>query len=196
MVTAGNETASGPAGTLGSFLQTANLNILGAADNRGVLGVEGGNGLATQDPATQTTGIEFGIPLSLLDLGPGDPVSVFVALTNSDGYLSNQFLPTDTQSTVLSNLGNESVTPRPYSFSSMPGNQFVSYTISTGCSCIGDVAPAGSPNGIVDINDLSLLLSNYGRLPDDPCMDFNQSGGPIEINDLSLLLSRFGTACN
>lgn len=63
------------------------------------------------------------------------------------------------------------------------------------CSCTGDIAPSGNPNGVVDINDLTLLLSNFGITPADPCIDVNGSGGPIDINDLTALLSAFGSTC-
>lgn len=63
------------------------------------------------------------------------------------------------------------------------------------CSCTGDIAPSGNPNGVVDINDLTLLLSNFGLVPTDPCVDVNNSGGAIDINDLTALLSAFGSTC-
>lgn len=198
MMTAGNETASGPAGTLGSFLQTANLNVLGAGDNSGVAGVEGGNGLATQDPASQTTGFEFAIPLSLMDVQIGETVCVFAALTNSDGYLSNQFLPTDSEATSLSNIGNESVTPRPYSFASMPGPQFVCYTLTGG----GCPLPGCDSGGIdadlnndcqISLNDLTLLLANFGCT--GTCTGDVDNNGAVDLTDLTQLLSRFGNVC-
>jgi hypothetical protein len=64
------------------------------------------------------------------------------------------------------------------------------------CSCPGDIAPAGAPNGIVDINDLSSLLSSYGLVPADPCVNITGPGGtPVDINDLAALLGVYGTAC-
>lgn len=189
MITAGDATASGPAGTLGSFLQTANLNILGAGDNAGTAGVEGGNGLATQDPASQTTGFEFGIPLSLLGLEAGDQVCLFVALTGTDGFISNQFLPTDSTSTELSNLG----VTRPVSFATMPGQQFACYTLTTACACLADLDSGND----IGLGDLALLLASFGSANPNPCYDLDGSSpGVVSLGDLAVLLSRFGTICN
>jgi hypothetical protein len=64
------------------------------------------------------------------------------------------------------------------------------------CSCPGDVAPAGTGNGVIDINDLAAMLSVYGTVPADPCMDIAApTGGPIDINDLAALLAVYATNC-
>lgn len=59
--------------------------------------------------------------------------------------------------------------------------------------CDGDI----DMDGDVDLQDLTLLLSEFGLSGSAviyPCSDFN-SDGVIDISDLSILLSHFGTTC-
>lgn len=61
-----------------------------------------------------------------------------------------------------------------------------------GCPCTGDL----DNNGLRDISDLALFLSNFGR-SDSPgsCFgDFN-GDGIVDISDLALILSNFGSGC-
>lgn len=61
-------------------------------------------------------------------------------------------------------------------------------------ACAADV----DGNGIVDLNDLTTLLSQFGACYPDaafaPESDLN-SDNCVDLNDLSFLLSRFGTTC-
>lgn len=62
-------------------------------------------------------------------------------------------------------------------------------------SCVADV----NGDGIVDLGDLSLLLSLFGYSYPDPA--FNPTGdldadNSIDVSDLSLLLSQYGGTCN
>lgn len=63
-----------------------------------------------------------------------------------------------------------------------------------GCSCAGDV------NGdcLVNLSDLTSLLSAFGCCQSDPCFasegDINHDGC-INLTDLAVLLSSFGTPC-
>jgi hypothetical protein len=57
---------------------------------------------------------------------------------------------------------------------------------------VGDIVV----NGVRDLNDLSALLSAFGTVPANPCVNLTgPAGTPVDINDLSTLLSLFGTAC-
>ncbi|MBI5865787.1 MAG: hypothetical protein HZB38_15045 [Planctomycetes bacterium] len=196
LMTSGDPTASGPSGTLGSFLATSSLGIKGAFDNANDLGVEGGNDLSTLAD-TATLGGEFAIPLSLL--GNPTQVCVFAIVTGDNGYQSNQFLPTDDTSTLF---GNIACTPTDWN--TISGSQFACYTLGsqgcpqpggTGNHCTADV------NGdcLIDIADLALLLSAFGSQPGDgtynPAADLAPPTG-IDISDLTTLLSQFGDNCN
>lgn len=185
LMTAGDATASGPAGTLGSFLATSALGIKGAFDNSNNDGVEGGNLVSTL-AGTATTGAEFAIPLSLLGVGPGDSVCVFAIIVGSNGYQSNQYLPTDSAAT---DMGSIACTPTDWN--NLTGNQYACYTIPGGnpCPCPGDV----NNDGIRDINDLGLFLAAFG-LPATNCADID-GNGIVDISDLSLFLAGFGVPC-
>lgn len=198
MMTAGIANASGPNGTLGSFLATSNLGIRGAADNSNDVGVEGGS-IVTENAATATKGFEFSIPLSLLGLGQGDTVCLFALVCGDNGYLSNQFLPTDTDDPDLLNLACG-----PFDLSFLPGDQHACYQISAGGGCPN---PGGTGNFCsvditgdcqVSINDLAALLSTYGLSSGDPgflaAADFNNNGS-VGLEDLAALLAQFGDHC-
>jgi hypothetical protein len=195
VITAGNATASGPAGTLGAFLQTANLGILGGADNSNDFGVEGGNGLAGNPPASATKGVEVAIPLSLLGIYSGSPVCVFALVSGDSGFMSNQMLPTDDAALSLSNLG----TP-PFDFSTLSGNQYLCYTIQRtacprpGCDSGGNDADFDN-DCVVGLADLAVQLANFGA-----AVPYFQNGdangdGSVNLTDLSILLSRYGNDC-
>ncbi len=198
MITAGDATASGAPGTLGSFLQTSNLGILGAADNSNTAGVDGGNGLWTTDPATATTGFEFAIPLSLLGVTTGDEICMVAMVSGTTGWISNQFLPTDDSATTLDNPGLP-----PFSFADLSGDQFVCYTIaeSQGCPnaggsgnfCTADL----SGDCMVDLADLAIMLGNYGTTGGATHDDGDLDGdGDVDLSDLAIMLGQYGDDCN
>jgi hypothetical protein len=197
LITAGDETASGPAGTLGSFLATSSLGIRGAFDNSNDAGVEGGDAESTL-ANTATKGIELSIPLSLLGVGNGDAVCLFAIVTGDNGFQSNQFLPTDSTATTFGNLNCT-----PTDWANITGNQFACYTVGGGCPNPGQTGNfcTADINGdcIVDISDLALLLSAFGSVPGDgnynPGADVAPPVG-IDITDLALFLSQFGDNCN
>lgn len=66
--------------------------------------------------------------------------------------------------------------------------------LTVAATCLGDL----TCDGIVDLTDLALLLSNYGR---DPIPPVQGSGGDIDgdgdvdLSDLATLLSAYGTIC-
>lgn len=60
---------------------------------------------------------------------------------------------------------------------------------SNPCACAGDL----NGDGIVDIADLALFLSQFGS-SDGGCDDINNDG-VTDISDLALILSAFGSAC-
>ncbi len=185
LMTAGDATASGPAGTLGSFLATSTLGIKGAFDNSNLDGVEGGN-LTSTLANTATAGGEFAIPLSLLGVGPGDSVCIFAIVTGDNGFQSNQYLPTDS---AAADMGN--IACAPTDWNNLTGNQYACYTISGGnpCPCPGDI----NNDNIRDINDLALFLAAFG-LPTTSCADID-GNGIVDISDLGLFLAGFGVPC-
>lgn len=201
LMTSGDPTASGSSGTLGTFLSSGSTGILGAADNSNVDGVEGGNGLWTVDPATATTGFEFAIPLALLGVGVDDSVCMMAMVSGDNGWMSNQFLPTDTAASTLSNLERP-----PYNFNEpngMTGDQFICYTIVAGGGCPNPGCELADINGscTVDLGDLAILLSNFGTLSGATFADgdIEPPAGPdgdVDLGDLSLMLANFGQDCN
>ena len=55
--------------------------------------------------------------------------------------------------------------------------------------CVQDIVP----NGIIDLNDMLLFLSNYGCIGD--CIgDFNETGN-VSISDVLSILSLYGSYC-
>lgn len=199
MMTAGIANASGPNGTLGSFLATSNLGILGAADNSNDVGVEGGSIVSTiADSATK--GFEFAIPLSVLGVSEGDSVCVFALVCGDNGYLSNQFLPTSDADTELLNLACG-----PFDFNFLAGTQYACYEIAgdggcpngggTGNFCTADI----TGDCQIGLSDLSLLLSTFGLSSGDPgfvaAADFNGNGS-VGLEDLAFLLGQFGDICS
>jgi hypothetical protein len=215
MITAGDPTASGPSGTLGDFLATATLGILGAGDNSGVDGVEGNTDpntppqLAQNDPATQVTGFEVAIPLSLLGVGLDDSVCVFAMVSGADGWFSNQMLPPPETETEFENPGNRNLGTEAYDFGLVSGNQFVCYTISEpeGCPnpgasgnyCTADID--GSGDCLVTLADLATLLASYNRCPGDPGYNpdadlVDDGDGCVNLSDLAELLGQYGDDCN
>ncbi len=211
MITAGDPTASGPSGTLGDFLATASLGILGAGDNSGVDGVEGNTDpnsppqLAGNDPATQITGFEFAIPLTLLNVGVDDSVCVFAMVSSSDGWFANQMLPPPETETEFSNPGNRNNGTEEYDFGTLTGDQFVCYTLTEpeGCPnpggsgnfCTADID--GSGNCLVGLNDLAQLLGNYGTTSGASHDDGDLDGdGDVDLSDLAALLGQYGDDCN
>ena len=216
MITAGDPTASGPEGTLGDFLATASLGILGAGDNSGVDGVEGNiDGgtppqLAGNDPATQTTGFEFAIPLSLLGVGIDDSVCVFAMVSSGDGWFSNQLLPAPQTETEFDNIGNRNAGLDEFDFADLGGDQFVCYTLvepQEGCPNPGDAGKYctadidGSDDCRVTLADLAELLGTYGKCPGDagynPAANLVDDGDDcVNLTDLAELLGQYGNDCN
>lgn len=136
LITAGDPTASGATpGTLGSFLATGNTGILASADNSNAAGVEGTSppdfipGLAQDDPASATKGFEFAIPLSLLGVSEGGTVCLYALISSSDGFFSNQQLPTDDTATEFFNMGTRNNGVDTLDYSTISGNQHACYTV-------------------------------------------------------------------
>lgn len=196
MITDGIPNAAGPFGTLGNFLSTGSLGILGASDNTNSLGVEGGSppGLAANDPNTATKGFEFAIPLSLIgNPAVGSSICLFAIGSSSDGYMSNQILPTDTTATTFNNIGNP-----PFDFTTVNGNQYACYTIAatTGCPHVGCSCVDTNGDCKVDLSDLGTLLSHFGQSGANLPGDCASPTGTIDLGDLALMLSKYGLNCN
>jgi hypothetical protein len=184
LMVAGDSDAHGADGTLSTFWPDSdNLGILASADNSNVLGVDGGNGLWTTDPATATTGFEFAIPLSLLGLGVGDDISAFAIVGGDNGFLSNQLLPTNDTDSTFDNLGND----RPLDFNGIAGSQFVAYTIVEVDDCPEDL----NGDGTINLSDLGILLASFEV---DDGGDIN-GDGVTDLADLGALLAVFGFDC-
>ncbi|MFN0134917.1 MAG: hypothetical protein ACKVS9_02240 [Phycisphaerae bacterium] len=199
IMTAGDATASGSAGTLGSFLSTGSTGILAAADNSGNQGVDGAfpSGPWTTDPATATTGFEFAIPLSLLGVSDGDEICLLAIVSGDNGYKSNQLLPApaDASLTEFNNLGSVA----DFSdFNNLVGNQYLCYTLaSAGCPG-GNACDSGDVNSdcVVNLTDLATLLANFGIASGATRAQGDLSGdGAVLLNDLAQLLSVFGANC-
>ncbi len=211
VMTAGDATASGPAGTLGSFLQTSVLGILAAADNSNDDGVSGGfpslgvddpNCLCFgEDPSTADKGFEAAIPLSELGVGEGDTVCVFAIVSSASGFISNQMLPPPASESPFNNIGLRNNAVDTLDFNTISGNQYACYTLVAppGCDLAG--CEDGDLDGdcIVGLSDLSDLLENFGCTSADACYDANadiDGDGTNGLSDLSALLEEFGTNCN
>ena len=204
MITAGDPTASGSTGTLGSFLATASLGILGAGDNSNDYGVEGGTGEAVNDPATAATGFEFAIPLSVLGVSIDDPVCIFALVSSSDGWISNQMLPPPETETIFENIGNRNAGADPFEFSTITGNQYVCYVISepqgcpnpgsSGVYCSADID--GTNDCRIDLSDLAQLLGHYGQTPATHADGDLNGNNVVELSDLAELLGQYGDDCN
>ena len=212
-ITTNDPTASGPSGTLGSFLATSSLGILAAADNINEVGVGGGtlaldcNVPLGDDPNSATLGFEFAIPLSVLGVGDGDNVCITAIVSSPDGFLSNQLLPTATK--PICNLDNLGPIPGqggsdPIDFgneTNFPGEQFLCHTVSVmggGCGSGCEVGPACADvdgDGDVDLTDLAIVLGNFGaNVPAGTGGDTDGSG-TVDLTDLANVLARFGAAC-
>lgn len=196
MITSGNPTASGPNGTLGSFLSTGSTGILAAIDNANVDGVEDGfpPGLAANDPAGASTGIEIAIPLTLLGVSAGDSVCVMSVVSSPNGFLSNQMLPPDDSATEFGNLG---FPPVDLGIAAA-GDQFVCFTLGAG-GCPNPGCETSDINGdcTVDLADLAVLLSNFGTASGASKADGDLDGDmDVDLADLAVMLADFGTNCN
>lgn len=207
MMTSGDPIASGSPGTLGDFLSTGTLGILGAADNSNDDGVEGTMAptfiaVETANAPTASKGFEFAIPLSLLGVGEGEDICLLAMVSSENGFFANQLLPTDNDPNRVEfdNLGFN----HDLSLDSVAaGPQFVCYTISIpGCPLSGcetsDIEPVGGDCD-VDIVDLATLLSNFGQTSGatkaDGDIDPAGGDGDVDIVDLATMLSDFGTVC-
>lgn len=210
VMTAGDPDASGPNGTLGSFLQTSVLAIFAAADNSGVDGVSGGNCAVDDpncvgfgvDPGTATTGFEAAVPLNLLGVGIGDTVCVFAIVSSPSGYISNQMLPPPATELIFNNIGfrNGGVDTLDFD-TNISGDQFACYTLVAAPGCPNPGCEDGDLDGdcVVGLADLSQLLTAYGACVGDPGYDAAadiDGSGCVDLADLSALLTQFGSDCN
>lgn len=205
MITDGIPTASGPAGTLGDFLSTGLLGILGASDNTNIAGVEGAGcindpntgfcnfPLAANDPNSASAGFEFAIPLSLLgNPAPGASVCLLALVSGTDGYMSNQILPTAQTESELRNLGGP-----PFDFSTLSGSQYICYPIATtGCPQAGCTCFDVNGDCKIDLTDLAACLSVYGQTGASLPGDCSSPFGSVDLGDLALMLGKYGLDCN
>ncbi|MFU8828301.1 MAG: hypothetical protein ACNA8P_02600 [Phycisphaerales bacterium] len=155
------------------------------------------------NPATVTTGIEIGIPVSDLVTWNGSSqlkIQVFINGTGHD-FVSNQHL----QFACTADLGE----PRFVNFNDFPGEQFaqVSFSPSTGRFTRTNAAPPvcepvtpcpGDATGdnLVNLADLNLVLANFGSSVAPNTNGDVTGDGLVNLADLNLVLANFGTNCN
>lgn len=198
IMTAGNPTASGPSGTLGTFLSTGNPGILAAADNSNDFGVDGAfpSNAWTTNPNTATKGFEFAIPLSLLGATPGSQICLMAIVSGDSGYKSNQILPAPDVAAPFNNLGSVA----DFSdFNNLAGNQYLCYTIAAAGCPGGNQCDNGDLNGDCQVNltDLATLLANFGTGSGATRAQGDLNGdGAVNLTDLATMLAVFGANCN
>jgi hypothetical protein len=180
-------------GYVGSFPLTGGIGsgILGLStigdNNTNAAGVNGNSGTAASAAAAQAvfTGWEVSIPLSAIGY-TGGAVKVLACINGYDeDYLSNQFLPGLPVGTGNVGAGGPyaGVTAGAFNFGSTPGEYF---TVRGPGDANGD--------GRVDINDLTIVLTNYGQSGhtwSQGCMDGDPIG-MVDINDLTIVLTDYG----
>ena len=72
------------------------------------------------------------------------------------------------------------------------GGNYAIYLTGATTLCDGDV----DGNGYVELADLALLLTNYGRVNGARVNQGNMDGdADVDLDDLAGLLSRFGASC-
>jgi hypothetical protein len=78
-----------------------------------------------------------------------------------------------------------------------PGNIAAFDNFSISASCGSNPCPADLDNsGDVGLQDLAILLSNFGRTDNPPAGAGNLDGdGDVDLQDLATLLAAFGTSC-
>ncbi len=216
LATAGNLTASGSAGTLGTFLNSNSLGIKAAGDNSETLGVDGGPcGAPGADPAapgaaaSQTKGFEFSVPLSLMGLTAGEQVCLMAVISSENGYISNQVVPSAQTEATFACITDRMMGTVTYDFNTVSGNQYACYTITAGgcpndpsMKCAhSDIFPAGGGDCQVNLSDLGVVLSNYSTSVGGKTRDqgdiFPLTGGDgfVNLSDLGQILSDFNADC-
>ena len=214
LLTQGDPDASGPAGTLGEFLNSDADGILASFDNSETNGVGSGScgapgsAVTTFDPLTQTAGFEYSIPLAKLGVSEGDEICVFAAISNENGFISNQILPPPATETNFACIGDRSAGTITFDFGTLSGDQYVCYTLAAPPTCpnpqVGcdrsDLFPAGG-DCIVNLGDLGQLLANYQpgvggktRAQGD-IFPLGGGDGIVDLGDLGQVLSDFNTNC-
>lgn len=152
--------------------------MIAAIDNRNVVGVSAGDGL--DDGAGTTTGVEFGIPLSVLGYAEGDAIKVAAFVNGSEhDFISNQVIgPLGGGS----NLGD----PRLVDFAAIPGSQFAVVVVGPDEPCPGDL----NGDGLVDGADFGALLASWGRCKRcDADLDGDDA---VDGADVGMMLSFWG----
>jgi hypothetical protein len=168
------------------------------SNTEGVSGSGGGDLADPNQPPTADKGVEVRVPLCRLGVAPHDLISVLAMVSSPDGYMSNQFLPTDT---ALVSLGNQGFPP--FDFSDLVGDQFVSLELEEEL-CDGD--PFGTLcdtdtnfDCLIDNIDLQLMLDSWAAVDPSPrydCrVDYNHDG-VVENFDLQKILDDWANNCN
>ena len=178
--------------------ETALIDI-NNSNTGGVSGAEDQFGAPDSNPATVSTGIEIGIPVSDLVTWDGSsPLKIQVFINGqSHDFVSNQHL----QLACTADLGE----PREVNFNDFDGEQFadVSFNAGTGrfsrtnaqppvCEPTVDCPGDATGDGSVDLADLNLVLANFGQMTDEGDVT---DDGMVDLADLNLVLANFGTAC-
>ncbi|XHC25519.1 MAG: hypothetical protein ACFHWZ_04310 [Phycisphaerales bacterium] len=179
--------------------ETALIDI-NNSNTAGVSGAEDQFGAPDSNPATVSTGIEIGIPVSDLVTWDGSSPLKIQVFINGGGhdFVSNQHL----QFACTADLGE----PRFVNFNDFDGDQFanVSFNAGTGrftrtnaappvCEPTPDCPGDATGDGNVDLADLNLVLANFGQATDNG--DVTDDGN-VDLADLNLVLANFGTTCN
>lgn len=168
------------------------LGMLMALDNSNTVGVSGDGPYETptgEDPTAATTGLEFAIPLSALGNPTGD-ISIVAFINNGDhNYASNQFAG---EGVLQGNLGADGLGGNAADLSLIDlndyaGDQFV--TISQiGTPLDGDL----NGDGFVGVEDLDLLLANWGESLVGSPIDADGSG-TIDAGDFAIVQANWGS---
>jgi len=170
--------AGNPAGTQGVVFESNHLRGYIWAENVGWINVGNGSG-----PYLNTTGTNYGVNIDAQGLLWGYAWGENIGWINFEGgALASPPSPARIESGRL----------RGYAWAENIGwinlddnNAFVAF----GPSCPGDV----NNDGVVDLNDLNLVLVNFGQTT--TIGDAN-GDGVVDLNDLNLVLVNFGTVCN
>lgn len=158
-----------------------------ALNNTNVNGVNALGDETLGDPLSANTGLELAIGPEMI--APGAAVKIMAFITNGGGdYLSNQFLPGLPEGTPNLGPANELGEGDPlFDARDYPGPMFV--TIDP-LPCAADIID----DGLVNTDDLILLIGSWGRCPVPPtlCPGDITGNGVVNTDDLLFVIGSWG----